>query len=183
MRLGRLAPPAPGEIYQPDTRLRVGVGLAVRGGTASGGAAKLGEDASLAMSVKKKWALAKQQDVVRGRLVLRSYSQLSLGASYEYDLRRERVSARQQGGGGVRGCSVCVCVLRGWGGWRGWGGASREVCDGLGRELAVGGRALRTPHPPPPPTPTRAPPLARSGAARRRRSCRRLCSVSATTWT
>ncbi|PRW57685.1 outer envelope pore isoform A [Chlorella sorokiniana] len=86
-RLGSLKPHDPNEAYQPDTRLRLGLGLKASG---VGGKTYSADDVLLSVSAKKKLAVQRSQEVVRGRLLLRNYTQASVAANYDYNIRTEQ---------------------------------------------------------------------------------------------
>jgi hypothetical protein len=68
------------DIYRPDQRLRLGIGA--KSSSAS-------DDVFLTVSAKQKIRLNKQSDIVRGRQNLNSYTQASLRANYNYNIKTE----------------------------------------------------------------------------------------------
>jgi hypothetical protein len=65
----------------------------------------------LSLSAKKKARVARSQEVVRGRVLLRSYTQASAQAHYDYNLRSEKVRAWRQRGGIADGAGGGVPVV------------------------------------------------------------------------
>jgi hypothetical protein len=123
--MGKLAFFDPSEAYQPDTRLRLGMGVkasGVGGRTMSAGeryhsrfslppslapaqrtithpspAVPLtADDVLLSLSAKKKVKVQRTQDYLKNRVLLRSYTQATAQASYDYNLRTEKASAGRQ---------------------------------------------------------------------------------------
>ncbi|EFN55602.1 hypothetical protein CHLNCDRAFT_52218 [Chlorella variabilis] len=86
-RVGKLAVYKPNEVYQPDLRLRLGLGVKAAG---VGGQKMSADDLLLSLSAKKRVQVQRSQEVVRNRLLLRNYTQASLGANYDYNLRSEK---------------------------------------------------------------------------------------------
>jgi hypothetical protein len=101
-RVGKLPLYSASDVYTPDTRLRMGVGVKALSAT---------DDILLTLSTKKKLALQKQQDVVRSRVVLRSYTQLALAAHYDYNLKTEKVCEGKRGGGKGKPARPLICTL------------------------------------------------------------------------
>lgn len=86
-RMGKLAAHNPNEAYQPDTRLRLGVGVKASG---VGGQKVSADVLLLSLSAKKKVQVQRSQEVVRNRLLLRNYTQAALAANYDYNVRTEK---------------------------------------------------------------------------------------------
>eukprot|EP00887_Chlorella_sp_A99_P007997 scaffold12.g7997.t1 len=93
-RVGRTPSFSASDPFQPDTRLRLGIGAKASG---VNGKAPSSDDTAFSLSAKKKFVLNKRQEVVRNRVLLRSYSQASLAASYDYNMRTERWSGELAG--------------------------------------------------------------------------------------
>lgn len=56
--------------------------------------------------------MQRSQEVVRNRLLLRNYTQASLGANYDYNLRSEKVGAVQHGSEQGRVLAECFAAQR-----------------------------------------------------------------------
>lgn len=87
LRMGKLAFFDPSEAYQPDTRLRLGMGVKASG---VGGRTMSADDVLLSLSAKKKVKVQRTQDYLKNRVLLRSYTQATAQASYDYNLRTEK---------------------------------------------------------------------------------------------
>ncbi|KAH7623685.1 putative Outer envelope pore protein 21A, chloroplastic [Nannochloris sp. 'desiccata'] len=68
------------DIYRPDQRLRLGIGAK---------SSSSSEDVFLTLNAKQKVRLNKQSEMVRGRQVLNSYTEASLRANYNYNIKTE----------------------------------------------------------------------------------------------
>ena len=68
------------DIYRPDQRLRLGIGAKSSSST---------DDVFFTVTAKQKKRLAKSTDVVRGRLLINSYTQAQLKGHYDYNVRTE----------------------------------------------------------------------------------------------
>ena len=97
-RIGRAPTFTAGDPFQPDARLRLAVGAKA---SAVGGKAPTTDDTAFTVSAKKKFVVNKQQEVVRNRVLLRSYTQAVAAANYDYNLRTERVGGVRVGGEGM----------------------------------------------------------------------------------
>lgn len=93
-RAGKVKPFNPNEVYQPDTRLRLGVGVKAAG---VGGKSLSADDLLLSLSAKKKVAVQRSQEVVRSRLLLRNYTQAAVAANYDYNIRTEQWAGELHG--------------------------------------------------------------------------------------
>lgn len=80
LRLGKLPQYTSLDIYRPDTRLRLGIGAK---------ALSVTDDVFFSVNAKKKFSLHKSQEVVRGRPLLNSYTQLVAGVTYDCNLRNQ----------------------------------------------------------------------------------------------
>jgi len=80
MRLGSAPRYSEDDVYRPDQRLRLGLGART---------SSTSDDVLLTVTAKQKVRLAKGTDVVRGRQVLRSYTQAAFKARYDYNVRTE----------------------------------------------------------------------------------------------
>ena len=63
------------------------------------------DDLLLSLSAKQKVQLARSQEVLRGRLLLRSYTHAAASAHYDYNVRSEQ--ARRSGAGPLGGSAAC----------------------------------------------------------------------------
>lgn len=61
------------------------------------------DDVLLSLSAKKKAQVQRSQEVVRGRVLLRNYTQAAAAATYDYNLRTEQVRAERRGWDGACG--------------------------------------------------------------------------------
>ncbi|PSC73740.1 outer envelope pore [Micractinium conductrix] len=86
-RVGKQKAFDPNEVYQPDTRLRLGVGVKAAG---VGGRKLSADDLLLSISAKKKVQVQRSQEVVRSRILLRNYTQAAVAANYDYNVRSEK---------------------------------------------------------------------------------------------
>ncbi|KAL4457292.1 hypothetical protein ABPG75_012157 [Micractinium tetrahymenae] len=93
-RVGKLKSFDPSEVYQPDTRLRLGVGVKAAG---VGGNTVSADDLLLSLSAKKKVQVQRSQEVVRNRLLLRNYTQAAVAANYDYNVRTEKWAGELHG--------------------------------------------------------------------------------------
>ena len=68
------------DAFRPDTRLRLGLGAK---------ASSVTEDVFLSVNGKKKFTIQSQQAVQKGLPILKNYTQLTLAATYDYNMRNE----------------------------------------------------------------------------------------------